>query len=400
MKILKYKSLLYFISLNYIDKGLAFLLPLFVLYFTKNISLYNDIEYIFSIANIMVVVLDLGGRAYMLYGYVNIQDKKKYLEGVKGFFYILNFFYILLVLAILLTCTLTSFINNIIFFISIRCLIVLFINYFSVYFRLLDKPQNILYISILINSLTILILFILNKFITNTNGVYYFFSVQMLFIVLVSIKEGKYINKSSILFSMDYLKKAIKYSWPVILNVLLITIMNNFGKIYIFQRFSKEEMYTFSYLLRISMVIQMAHVSISAYYSKKIYLDSTTKIDFRLYKFYSLFLFSTVLLCLMMIFVINTLNFLPKIDLGVTAIFLLLYVFIWCQQSYFEQYLNKTNRNKWILYISCISMIIYFFLLFNPLANITVNYISFCMAISVLVSFVLLLFCLKKIKLI
>ncbi len=397
----RHKSLLYFICLNYLDKGLAFLLPIFILYFTKNISAYNDIEYIFSIANILVVLLDLGGKIYMMYGYSNQKDKNCFLQGVKGFYYIINTIYILIVFGIFITCQLTGFMKIIIFFISIRSLFLLFINYFSIYFRLIDKPQNIIYFSLIINLLTICVLIFCNKIISDTYFLYYFFSIQFLFVISLAFNGWKYLNKNMIKFSVNYLKNSLKFAWPIILNLLIVTMINNYGKIYIFNQFSEKQMFVFSYLLRISMIVQMVHSSIVAFYSKSIYLDKNNNINFKIYKLYTFCLIFSFLFCYIIIITMNSIKSLPNVPLNHLSIILLIYIFIWCQQSYFEQYLNKKNKNRWVLYISGIAMLFYAIMLFtNPFRFIiTIDYIATCMLLSSIIALLGMLYCLNKLKL-
>ena len=145
-------------------------------------------------------------------------------------------------------------------------------------------------------------------------------------------------------------------------------------------------MYAFSYLLRISMVVQMAHASIVAYYSKRLFLDESKQIDRRLYWFYSAFLLVSAILSILIVIVINALEIIPSITVGFTSCILLLYVFLWCQQSFLEQYLNKINKNKWILYVSFIGVLVYLFMIFVPFREVTVGYIALSMLCSTLVA--------------
>lgn len=397
----KYKGLLFFMSLNYIDKAIVFFLPLFILFFIKDITLYNNIEYIYSVANIMVVLAELGGRSYMLYAYTKEPEERRgqFLESVKGYFYLLVLFYIILLIITIGSRSL-ALMTVFVPFIGVRILVLLFTNYFSIYYRLIDKPQYILFYSILINVSTVIVIIIWNKLSLGVIDLNIYFFIQSIFVLFLLFKSISSYKLLSPKFAFNYFKESIIYSWPIILNILLVTFVNNYGKIYIYDNLSEEEMYTFSYLLRISMVVQMAHSSIVAFYSKRLFLDKSSKIDMRLYKFYSIFLFVSSVLSFFVIILINFTHIMKPIKIDATIFLLLAYIFIWCQQAFFEQYLNKTNRNRWILYTSCISAALYLSMMFFPLVNMTIQYISFSMLFSTFTAFFILFLYLKNKKMI
>ena len=401
----KHKSLFKFVFLNYLDKGLSFILPLLILYLTSNIELYNNIEYIFSIASIIAVLVELGGRIYIFYAYTHddSEHREQLLENVKKSYLLLNSIYIAISF-IFIICNRLALANIVLYLIVIRSLFLFFINSYANFSRLKDKPQNVLYFSICINIISILVIVLFYK--QSDDNIEYslflFFITQILFLIYLSLIGLKHFNQRNIKFTLKYIRKAFLFSWPVILNLLLITFINNYGKILVFNNFSDYEMYSFSYMLRISMIIQMAHSSIIAFYSKEVYLDSKKNINKKIYQTYILFLILAMLGCVSIVLVINKLDIIPPIEVNSTTLFLILYVFFWCQYSYFEQYLGKYNRNRWILYISCFGLFVYCTLLFiNPFhITVTVNYISICMLVSSIVNCIGMIYCLNKIKLI
>lgn len=395
----KHKSLLIFTFLNYVDKAISFALPLFVLYLLKDISLYNDIEYIFSYANILVVIADLGMRMFFLYNYPKqVHDEKNYLSSVKSYFYIISFVYVLIGLGLVLISKNTGLITVLVPFICIRTLMMLFTNFFGIYYRLKDSPQIILYYSIIINLITFIVMIVFVKWLKIPNSLMLFFSIQMVFVLWFAIKGVKYIKKKVLEEMFKFVSNSLIYAWPLILNVLILTFINNYGKIYAFNHLSKSSMFSFSYTMRIAMIIQMAHSSVVAYYSKDIFLNTANKINYKMYKLYNLFIIVAVFISLLFLIMINSFNIVPMIDIDTTVIVLILYVFLWCQVAYFEQYLSKHNKNMRILIFAVSSSIVYILMLMLYKAP-SVSYIALSMLISIIVNLGAIMFSVYKLKL-
>lgn len=392
-------SLLVFTFLNYFDKFVAFSLPLIILYLVKDVSLYNNIEYVLSVASLVVVLIDLGLKSYFLYGYSqNPIDSKSYIENVATYFYSLFFLYSIIGICLTILTLTTNVLNGFMPFIIIRVLVLFFISFFSIYYRLIDKPQNILFYSIFINLLTIVGVLIYYKYM-NGKELFYFFIVQLFFLIYIFFKSLRKIEYKKFRNGWIYIKKALVYSWPLILNVLIVTFINNYGKIYAFHNLSEGDMYSFSYVLRFAMIIQMAHVSVVAFYSKALFTDRSASFNFQIYKTYNLFIFLAIGLMFGILFFINNLGIIPEIPVNFLVVIILSYVFLWCQQAFFEQYLNKLNKNKYLLLFSVMGSGI-FILMLAVKKDLDVNYIALSMLTSVIVNICAVLYFLKKLRLI
>ena len=388
-----------FTFLNYIDKAISFAMPLLVLYILKDIVLYNNIEVVFSYANIIVVIADLGIRIFFLYDYGHQPGEEQYgyTQRVKTYFNLSFLFYWVLSVVLCLTLNKLPVYGILMPFICIRTLLMLFINFFSVYYRLTDKPKHVLYYSIIINVLSIVLFLGSFKFFHSIN-LWWFFGVQMVFTLLYMVYGFKFFSVDNIKKGYNYIAVALKYSWPLIVNILLLTFINNYGKIYAFKNLPEESMFTFSYVLRIGMIVQMAHASIMGYYAKSIYANKSNKVDYKVYKIYNVSIGMAVFLAIAALYVVNLFHIIKKIDDFGLVVILFVYLLLWCQIAYFEQYINKMNKNKLILLFAVISMVVYLGMLFaNPKP--TINYVSVCMIASAIVNLALVLAFMKKYRL-
>jgi O-antigen/teichoic acid export membrane protein len=368
--------------LNYVDKCISFLLPISILLFLNDTNLYNNIEFIFSISNILIVILDLGLKSYFLYDFRQHSDEKIYIQRIQSYFYVQLFIYG--VIGIILQFVMPDPIHNnfLLPFITARTLILLLINFYNVYYRLIDKPQNIFYWSISINILTLLFLYIESKLLLGIDRLFLFFSFQFLFISIFLYKGLESLNKINALQTIEYLRKSIRYAWPLIINVLLVTFINNYGKIYAFKFLTDEDMFQFSYVLRIAMIIQMTHSSITAFYSKTIFNDRNKKINYGIYKIYLASLCLSIIISFAIMILMYWLGYIPFNPVNLTSMLILLYIFLWCHVAYLEQYISKMNRNRVLLYISVFSTFVFVTSLFMS-NSIDLNYIAFSMLISI-----------------
>lgn len=381
----EHKKLLLYTILNYIDKFIIFSLPLIVLYITKNVQIYNDVEYIFSIANITIVVLEIG-KLYLFYGYKLAVDRDLFVRQAKNYFLFIQLIYSLIGLCIYpFVYHIESPLGGLYIFIFIRILYILFINFFNYYFRLAETPSKIFLYSIPVNITSVVLIclfFKLNLGLT----------LEMFFLPQCLISVGSILlfffrfRWTCISGIVPYLKNGVRYAWPIILNTLLISFVNNYGKIYAYNFLSENEMYNFSYLLRIVMIIQMAHASVIAYYSKEIYTN--TGLDFRILKLYSWFIGIAIILATLFLIGFNLVFAVNKVRLDIVFVLILFYAVCWCYQSFFELYYNKTNHNKYVLLFSLIGTGVYILLVFGVGVK-GVKTLSCYMLISVLINFML-----------
>ena len=89
----------------------------------------------------------------------------------------------------------------------------------------------------------------------------------------------------------------------------------------------------------------------------------------------------------------NYLNLNFKLDLIFVNLYF--YILFWCLAAYFEQYINKFNKNIFILYNYLISVLVYFIVFFN-FKNIDLFSLSIAMSFSSLIYFILTIIRVRK----
>ncbi len=351
--------LISFSFLNYLDKFIIVIIPIFVLFFTKNKSLYNQLEYVYSLASIIIIATDLGLRNFLLYGYRESKDRINFVNNGVNYFLFINFLYTLT--GAVLTCIM-FFIGwdglPILLFVVIRTLYTNIFAFYTVVARLNDKPANAFIISIPINAGTfglICLFFLLKKpiylsylFLTQIVVVSFFFGL--------TIKEKVWRKLNGFFI---YFKEALRYAWPIILNLFLVTIIQNIGKIYAQNMLNENEMTRIAFSQRISMIIQLGHASVVGYLVKHLFIIEGISIDKKIGAIYIVALgisasFSMTFLYVSGIF----LNVPVKFNDPVFYV-LLLYAIFWCISAFIELYVNKMNKNIYIPIVTSIGFVIF-----------------------------------------
>lgn len=398
----KYKNskefLVYFV-LTYLDKVISFALPLSILFLIKDKSLYAFVEVAFSYATIAMIIIELGVSNYLFYGYKQSPDKEKFVLDAQFFFKFLLFCYCILAICILL---ITNFLNSgvilIFLMVSIRTLFMLYLNFYSTIYRLKDNPSGIYLISILINVVSFVLLMLANVF-SWKHAVFYFFIPSLLMLAYTVLRftvlEFRMVDISKF---KQFLINSIRFSWPIILNVLAMNYMNNYAKIYAFGNLMEHEMVQISYIMRIGLIIQLTHSAFSSFYSKSLFMDSSQKFNTKIFKRYNL------ILLLSMVFVgliISSTNYFfgyqIRIPITISTLLFLIYIVLWCYIGYLEIYFGIMNANRKILYYSIFSSIVYTLLL-KFSTNVSVFQLSLFMVITVFLNLVLVVFGLFRLK--
>ena len=358
-RIKKEKELARYVVLNYTDKFLVFLLPLVVLFVSGDRNLYNDIEYVYSIAN-LVIPFFLFISAYSFYGY----KKQSSPNACKSFIKDYDFFSTLTILLsllvglflILILSRINTFLSLfLLFFVLIRFVYLEFTNYYGAYYRLIDKPSKLLVFSI-ICSITSLIFAIICSFLGKGVLFAYFIPQLCLSLIFVRIILICRHNKEILSRYFSYVRDSISFSWPLIINCTIVALVVNYGKVYAYNYMSSYEMYNFSYIMRISLIVQMAHASLMAFYGKKLYINGY---DMSFCKRYVLVITFALILSLISLYVFNMFSTENKLRIDLTAFIVLLYTFIHCCGAATEVYFGRNNKNRVILYMSLLSSILY-----------------------------------------
>ena len=97
------------------------------------------------------------------------------------------------------------------------------------------------------------------------------------------------------------------------------------------------------------MIIQLIHGSYTAFFLKNIFSDSEKYVSKKLFVNYLILIaiFSLLVILIVPIYS-NYLNLNFKLDLIFVNLYF--YILFWCLAAYFEQYINKFNKNIFILY--------------------------------------------------
>ncbi len=388
-----HKGLLFYTFLNYIDKALVFLIPFMVLPLFKDKELYNTIEYIFSISAISLVLIDLGVGTYLFYGYRKAVESKDYMDNTKKFFSVIFLLYVFMGIVI---AGIRYYLNPATYFIAVfsivRTLFSFYLTFYGSYFRLKDTPAKVFKISICVNVATIGVLLIC-KWMGMQAPLILFFSSQTLFVLAVVFML--FYEKIKIDFKalVSHLKETLAFSWPIILNILLFMFVNSYGKIYAYKHLSVEEMYHLSVVQRFSLLIQLAHSSVSGYLAKDIFMSTQHGIRKKVFYLYGSTIIFSAVLCLVLMYCIQFFDYRYAVPFNSTTFLIIGYTLLWCLGTYFELYINRMNKNRWILYFSASSAAIFFFT--SKVLGPGIFEISVAMCLSMVTNLLLILAFLK-----
>lgn len=394
--LLNNKALIKYSILNYIDKFLFFILPLSFLYFTKDIKLYNTIEYVYSIANVLVVVGDLGIKYYLFYGYKIADNKEIFLFFITNIYKKIFLFYFIISIAITIALLLNLFQTINIYFV-IRTTFLLLILFYNTYFRLIDKPSKTFLFSIP-TSLLILLFIIGNVFIQNSNFIlFFYFFFQIIIAVTIFGFSNNKDNKQSIYSFRKFYKNVIKYVWPLLLNTFLVMLVANFIKIYAYDNFSQNDMFSISFTLRVGLLLQLTHASIIGFFSKDLFMDEFKKFSNNIITKYLLLITSILIFIIIVIYLFDKLNIFRGYNFDFSSIFLIAYIYMWCLTGLLEIFYNRTNNNKLLLKYYIIAFLIFLSSLLVK-HDIDKYYISISMFSYISIYFTLLLYNKYKLK--
>ncbi len=353
----KHQGLINYTILNYFDRFLTFAIPLAVLYLFQNKLIYNDLEYIYSVAAIAAIIIELGVRNYFLYAYRESSNREQLVHHVKSLFLFQFLVYSVLSLIILATVGfVTANLTFIYFYIIVRTLSTYLISFFTIYYRLVDKPSRVFMISLSLNISTILLLLAAKYYFHEINLMYLF---VMQFVLCLAAVLYFLTTKAHIAIGdfLNHAKPALKYSWPIILNLFLFMGINNFGKLYARNFLGTEDMFQISFIQRLALFIQLAHLSASSYYSKSIFISPVNKVDRKVLTLYSGMIFSSVAAVFIILTALHAIKPEMAVNIGWITIFIIGYTMVWCYTAYFELYVNRLNMNKYILLFSGISVL-------------------------------------------
>lgn len=394
------KMLFRFMALSYLDKAIIFLLPLLVFQFFKDQLVYVSIEYIYSITTVIIPLIDLGLSGYFFYAYRNSKDQEATLKAFVNSFQRLY---------LLISCLGLCFIavnyygfeyEPFIVFIVSRLLFVLATVFFASYYRLTNRPEKAVYITLFSNVLSLIFLFA--YFFSGLEfSLWLIFIGQILFAIFYFLKcvldvffkrhEG---------FDHSKLKKlvinALLFSWPSIIQVFIMMYIANYGKINALTKMSLDHGVLLSLVQRFSMLIFLTHSSIWAFIVKDIYVEKNLFVIERkmLYKY-------LVFLTLASVFVIivNQLflvyNYVDLLRASTVSALIIGQTFFACIHAYLEMHYGRENKNIIRLYLAIFSGTVFIVLLMVLNMNF-LERISIAMFVSTFATLLLSIFVLYR----
>jgi len=358
------KDLLMLFILTYLDKAISFLVPLSVLLILKDKSLYAEIEVILSYATILSVIVDLGFSNYLFYGYRESTDKSEFIRKARIFFAGSTFAYSVLTCLISLYLGLTGSDQFLLVtLVAIRTLFAFFLSFYTGIYRLIDVPWKA-YIANTILNVSAFLLVVGSHLMNLGSALLLFFLPCAILIVGVSIKFVVRLKQFVVREYLDYLSRALKFSWPIMLNMLAMTFVNNYAKIYAYSNLTEQEMIRISYTLRLSLIIFLSHTAFTSYFSKFIYMDPKRQFNYSIFRQYSIVLFLSVFMVAVVGAISN--SFFASevyIPFNFTTLLFLVYTILWCYMGYFELYFGVMNANLRVLVYSLGSSTLYILLI-------------------------------------
>lgn len=388
--------------MSYFDKMVIFLLPLLVLKLFNDKSVYVEIEYIYSIVVVIVPFLDLGLAGYFFYAYRNEANSKKVVADFLKVFHILYVsIFTIGVGLIAFHYFVSSFEDRIIFIVS-RSVFILTFTFLTSYYRLTNKPQKALWVTISANALSLA--FLLFYFFSELEfNLWLVFIGQIFFCVFYFFKTVKrllfkWVKSYQSVEVISLFKKAISYAWPTIIQAFILMYVANFGKINAIKNLSIDEGVLLSLAQRSSMLIQLTHGAIIGYLMKELFVSGDLLVIKKgvFLKYLGLLLSSVGAVVLIIggaVFYYGSsfdLSFVFKIVSLIIG-----YTFSWCVFSYFEIYYSRENKNIIKLYLAIINGLS-FILIFNLLSTGYLERITLSMFASTLLTLIISIIFLKK----
>lgn len=354
-----YKKFLSYALLSYCEKGLIFCFPLLFLWLTKSQSGYNQVEYVFAVSAMLALFLDGGLRIYVLYAYRQGQESMEVVQRLFNCLRVMIKCYLLAALLIWVALWLASsaylheFSN-----VAARSLFLVMAAFLAVLYRIKDDPPRVFYYTIPVYLVGLSLLWLLANA-QESQAITLAIAVPHLVSLFVVMASGRRAGEQRFSEVKAGLMSSLAYAWPVLLSVALAMLIANFGKIYAYTHLSEQQMFSLSFVQRLALIVQLAHISITGYLAKKLFVSESLSYHCRTFALYAAALMMACILSFISIYVLDYLS--VPVPVGISGLFLvvMLYVVCWCIAAYLEIYLNRANRNGNILIGTVLSMCVY-----------------------------------------
>lgn len=388
-------------ALSYFDKAIIFLLPLIVLYLFKDKTVYVSIEYIYSVTIIVIPLLDFGLSGYFFYAYRNSKDHEQIIASFVKTFKRLYLIIGILGISFIAINYLCFEFEKLIIFIVCRILFVMATTFLASYYRLTNRPEKIVQITIVSNFTSLLL--VLSYFFFDLNfSLWLLFFGQIIFTIFYFLKCVNEVFLNDGQFHIHQIKTLIKssifFSWPTIIQAFILMYIANYGKINILTNMSIEDGVLLSISQRFSMLIFLTHSSLWAFLIKDVFIDKNLLVIRKaiLYKYLG-FLCAALLFVILVVgvYVIYNVDNLQVVRASIIAALLIGQTFFGCIYAYLELHYGRENKNIIKLYLAIFGAIIFIALLVFLKIDF-LERISIAMFVSTFSSLLLSIFVLYK----
>lgn len=359
-------------ALSYFDKAVIFLLPILVLQLFKDQTVYLSIEYIYSVTIVIIPFLDLGLAGYFYYVYRNKEDKQAIINRVVKIFHLLYFALFIAGSGLIIIHYFIFPFDEYVIYIVSRALFLCTFAFLSSYYRLLNKPQYGLFVTISANVISLLVLFIY-VFFGMEFELWLIFIGQILFCIIYFLKIvfnliSKWQERYHELQIGQLIKASLLFSWPTIIQVFIMMYIANYGKINALDKMSLDDGVLLSLIQRFSMIIFLTHSSLLAFFVKELYtVENVLHVKKNtLYKYVTLLMSSIAFVVAITAIYLYFNKDKHDLDRAVlVSSLIILYTFMSCILAYLEMHYGRENKNIIKLYIAGFLGVIFILLLYT-----------------------------------
>ena len=389
------KKLLNYSFILFLDKGLAFALPLSILLITNNSTLYANLEAALALSVILIPFLDFGVKYYVGYCYKQ--------EGEKCFN---RFNRLLITLSLVsLIVAIPLFLFSEFFFIFVLAILrSVHINLYQ-YGQIEGRLTEYLITPILINLAASFCALIMTLIIYYSGGsdkytLLSFFIISPMLFLFLNVRRFQLCS----LFKFDYhhaiqfISKCLIFSTPAIFNTLLVVGFANLTKIYVLENFGELEMVQYSFVFRLAMVIQMCHMAVSGYTCKFFLLSNDLRKMTSYYIIYMVALFLVTLSIAVAVYILSDLVSYELLHFDLLLVMAFAYTLFWCFSSFFDFIYVRINKTKLMLVNSFVFFFTYilYYLVFGVMSPVSAAVGLFVSSVFMFMSNLILLWFNRK----
>lgn len=381
-------------AITYVDRLLAFVVPLYVLKVLHNSDSYNAIEYVISFSVIVSTFVDLGIRNYILFQYRETKDKAQTTTlTLSGYF----------CAAVLQLGVITTAYMYVSHFDSSATadqsglIVAALLRAGGLSATAIAYQLAILHGRPALASLPSLLqwLFVLATLnwmhASDAHALAYALIVPSLPLMAAGlILSSRALALTGIRAAMQQVRTALKWGWPVLVAAALSMGIAHISRIYGFTNLSQADLVAFNFWMRILSIVQLTHTTAMAGLTLEIYEHRGKGVISENIRSYA------TALCLAM-GVAVVLHYAAKVQpefapsaSGLTFLGICTYTSLWCFGAYLESYLVRDGRPFIVLKYAALSGACYLLLLMGMRPS-TSESLAFVLAAPAAINLLLLI---------